>query len=130
MTYLVKLSPSEYDTDDHRECLWIDSDGKLSRSPFRSPFKVKPFESFAEAALVAELYQETLDEYDLVGDKQRKEWAVSDASVCLSPDALNRLGWRVIEREWDLLQPPKLEPEVEAQRWTSEISTERTKRKL
>ena len=126
MTYLVKLSPSEYGTDDHRECAWVDSNGKLSRNPFHS----KPFESFAEAALVAELYQATLDEYDLEGDKQRKEWAVCDSSVCLSPGALDALSWRVIEREWDLRHPPKLEPKVEAQRWTSEISTERTKRKL
>ena len=126
MTYLVKLSPGEYGSDDHRECAWIGSDGKL----FDNPFAAKPFERFAEAALVAELYQETLDEYDLEGDSQRKEWAVCNSSVCLSPGALAALSFRVTEREWDLLHPPKLDPKVEAQRWTSEISTERTKHKL
>lgn len=126
MSYLVKLSPDSFSSDDNLECLWIGAIGEMRRTPFG----LEPFTSFSEAALVAQLYQSTLNEHDLAGGGTLKEGAVSQASVCLSPLRLEVLGIRVRESEWEKKYPRKLDPKVEEQRWSSEIAVERIQQAL
>ena len=126
MTYLVKLSPIEFAPPDGLPCLRVAVEGVLSTSPFH----LKPFKSFSEAALVAELYQKTLDATALVGDKELKEGAVSEASVCLHPHRVKHLGHKVVENEWDKRLSHQLKPVLEEQRWSSDIPADRIKNSL